>query len=96
MHLATCPDIADVALAVKRFYKEHRHLVAVSDPLTTKIHLFGTNESDTQALIEARTEKPNGEVVGQWEYLPTADLTKLAQQAQDPRSKALKSLGLIV
>jgi len=91
MLLTTCPDTPDLALAVKRFHKEHRFLCAMQKP-DGPIHLYGSNEP-MQALIEARTDHPLGTVIGEYEYLPMENLHALAAQAQDPLSRALRSLG---
>lgn len=91
MLITTCPDPLALAQAVKRYHKEHRFLIAMEKPDGT-IHLYGSNEP-LQALIEARTDHPLGTVIGEYEYLPTANLAALAAQAQDPVSRALRTLG---
>lgn len=96
MQLAQVPA-HDLAAAVARHHKEHRFLAAIENPLTGRIALYGTNTAQVDALIEAKTDYPKGEIRGQWEYLAPEFIRELRTNAlrRDPVAAALKHLGQI-
>jgi hypothetical protein len=95
MQIAIAANPAELAAAVRRFHKDHRFLCAIENPVTKKIALYASNSAAVDALIEARTDFPKGEVVGEYEYLSNAAIAALAATRGNPVAQALRHLGTV-
>lgn len=98
--LATTRDPLALALRVKDYLPRFRYLAAVctldANKLPDTFHLFGSETSCTDALIEAVGEFPGCQRHGEYERLANADLAEImARHRADPLQSTFEHLGLI-
>lgn len=90
MHIATLSDPVALSRAVAHWHKVHRFLCAIRHPVTQKLHLYASDASAYDALLEARTDLPKGVVEGEYEYLSRETLARM--KPDDPIRAALRNL----
>lgn len=93
MQIATVSDPLELARTISRLYKDHKFLCAIEKPFGG-IAIYATDTSAVETLIQARTDYPKGEIVGEYQYLSPEFLRALRQGTLtgDPVAEAFRNL----